>query len=89
MVLRAPTGERLAAGDSAPDGGVLLLQQRAELLVQVAGLLRQLGVPQAHAAARLVDQVDGLVGQEPAPARRASGCQSRAPHSIARGIGTC
>jgi len=52
--------------DETPDGGVLLLEQRAEFLVQVPRLLRQLGVPQAHAAARLVNQVDGLVGQEPA-----------------------
>jgi len=52
----------------SPDGSIFLLEQRAELLVQVPRLLRQLGVPEAHAAARLVDQVDGLVGQESAPA---------------------
>ena len=41
-------------------GGVLLLEQRAQLLVQVARLLRQLRVPQAHPRARLINQVNGL-----------------------------
>jgi hypothetical protein len=41
-------------------GGVLLLEQRAQLLVQVSGLLWQLRVPQPHARPGLVDEIDGL-----------------------------
>lgn len=53
---------------NTPHGGVLLLEQSAQLLVELASLLRQLRVPQAHAAARLINQIDSLrrVGREPA-----------------------
>ena len=61
----------------APDGGVLLLHQGAELLVQVARLLGQLRVAQAHPASRLIDQVDRLVGQEAAMQGRAMSCSAQ------------
>ena len=61
----------------APDGGVLLLHQGAELLIQVARLLGQLRVAQAHSAARLIDQVDRLVRQEAAAQGRAMSCSAQ------------
>mmetsp|Transcript_26776 Transcript_26776/g.58372 ORF Transcript_26776/g.58372 Transcript_26776/m.58372 type:complete len:1072 (-) Transcript_26776:90-3305(-) len=48
----------------APDCAVLLLDDGLELLVQVACLLRQLDVAQPHPGAGLINQIDGLVGQE-------------------------
>lgn len=44
----------------ATDGCILLLQERTQLLVQVAGLFWQLRMPQAHARARLINKVNGL-----------------------------
>mmetsp|Transcript_33134 Transcript_33134/g.72240 ORF Transcript_33134/g.72240 Transcript_33134/m.72240 type:complete len:942 (-) Transcript_33134:128-2953(-) len=46
------------------DRRVLLLEERLELLVKVAGLLRESGVPQAHTGASLVHKIDSLVGEE-------------------------
>lgn len=45
------------------DGPVLLAAQTTQLVVEVAQLLRQRHVADAHARARLVQHVDGLVGQ--------------------------
>ena len=44
----------------AADRCVLLLGERAQLLVELAGLLRQLGVLQPDPGAGLVNQVNGL-----------------------------
>ena len=49
-----------AAGHLSAHGGVLLLEQRAQLLVQVARLFRQLRVPQPHARPCLINEVDRL-----------------------------
>ena len=48
----------------AAHSSVLLLEQRAQLLVQVAGLFRQLRMPQPHPGAGLIDQVNGLWGDD-------------------------
>jgi hypothetical protein len=45
-------------------GGVFLLEQRAQLAVGLARGLGERRVPEAHARAGLVDQVDRLVGEE-------------------------
>ena len=46
------------------DGILFLLLDIAQLLVHFLGCRGQLGIHQPHAAAGLVDQVNGLVGQE-------------------------
>mmetsp|Transcript_24617 Transcript_24617/g.41127 ORF Transcript_24617/g.41127 Transcript_24617/m.41127 type:complete len:578 (+) Transcript_24617:1095-2828(+) len=46
------------------DGAILLLKKRLKLLVQVARLLRERSVPEAHAGAGLVHKIDRLIGEE-------------------------
>ena len=57
-------GSRVSRGHLCAHAAVLLLLNFAELLLHLAGLLRQLCVAQPHAGACLVDEIDGLVGQE-------------------------
>lgn len=49
-----------------PNSCLLLLHEGPELLVEVTCFLWELSVPQTHSTASFINQVDCLIGQEPA-----------------------